>query len=108
MATTFLDLYPDIIAGGLVVGTHASAPLPPPLEWRPGGHPVPDQRNVRAATEALDLCRSLASDDRLLVLISGGASALRTRQPQTLYCGILLSGSCAATVIRLGLFSPGQ
>jgi glycerate 2-kinase len=76
MATTFLDLYPDIIAGGLVVGTHASAPLPPPLVWRHGGHPVPDQRNVRAATEALDLCRTLAPDDRLLVLISGGASAL--------------------------------
>jgi len=34
----------------------------------------------------------------LLVLLSGGASALRTRQPQTLYCGILLIGSWAATV----------
>src|SRR5689334_18353629 len=39
---------------------------------------------------------------------SGGPSALRTRHPQTLYCGILLMGSCAATVSRLALFGPDQ
>ena len=34
-------------------------------------------------------------------------SALRTRQPHTLYCGILLIGSCAATVSWFALFLPG-
>src|SRR5581483_2855953 len=39
---------------------------------------------------------------------AGAASARRTRQPHTLYCGILLIGSCAATVRRFALFSPVQ
>src|SRR3954470_15420851 len=39
---------------------------------------------------------------------SGSPSALRTRQAHTLYCGILLIGSCAATVNRLALFGPAQ
>ena len=38
---------------------------------------------------------------------SGGASARRTRQPHTLYCGILLIGSCAATVSRFGALVAG-
>jgi len=40
------------------------------------GHPVPDGASVRAAERALELARSLGPDDHLLVLISGGGSAL--------------------------------
>jgi len=39
-------------------------------------HPVPDERSVAAAHAALELAASLSEDDLLLVLMSGGSSAL--------------------------------
>ncbi len=44
-------------------------------------HPVPDQRCERAAGEALALARSVGPEEALLVLLSGGASALLTAPP---------------------------
>ena len=40
------------------------------------GHPVPDARGAQAAEAVLALARGLGGDDLLLVLVSGGASAL--------------------------------
>jgi len=40
------------------------------------GHPVPDAASVRAAERALELARALGPKDHLLVLVSGGGSAL--------------------------------
>jgi len=40
------------------------------------GHPVPDEAGRRAADEVEALARSLGPDDLLLLLVSGGASAL--------------------------------
>jgi len=40
------------------------------------GHPVPDQRGVDAARAIRDLAASATADDLVLVLISGGGSAL--------------------------------
>jgi glycerate 2-kinase len=40
------------------------------------GHPVPDERGVVAARAILDLARRAGEEDLVLVLISGGASAL--------------------------------
>jgi hydroxypyruvate reductase len=40
------------------------------------GHPVPDEAGERAAQEILSAVRSLAEEDLLLVLISGGGSSL--------------------------------
>jgi hydroxypyruvate reductase len=40
------------------------------------GHPVPDESGRRAADEVEALARGLGRDDLLLLLISGGASAL--------------------------------
>ncbi len=42
------------------------------------GHPVPDRASVRAAERALELARALGEGDTLLVLISGGGSAILT------------------------------
>jgi hydroxypyruvate reductase len=39
-------------------------------------HPTPDEMSLRAAEETLALVRSAAADERVLVLLSGGASAL--------------------------------
>ncbi|HVU49512.1 MAG TPA: DUF4147 domain-containing protein, partial [Polyangia bacterium] len=42
----------------------------------PGDHPTPSARSVAAGEAALAFVRALAPSDRLLVLLSGGASAL--------------------------------
>lgn len=40
------------------------------------GHPVPDENSLRAADEALAIATGLGPQDRLIVLLSGGGSAL--------------------------------
>jgi hydroxypyruvate reductase len=40
------------------------------------GHPVPDENSVRGARRALELAYELRAGDRLIVLLSGGGSAL--------------------------------
>lgn len=42
----------------------------------PAAHPVPDERSVQAAEKALERASRLQSQDLLLVLVSGGGSAL--------------------------------
>jgi hydroxypyruvate reductase len=46
------------------------------FEAMAGGHPIPDQGSERAGRRALDLAATLAEDETLVVLLSGGASAL--------------------------------
>ncbi|HEY5578636.1 MAG TPA: glycerate-2-kinase family protein, partial [Acidimicrobiia bacterium] len=41
-----------------------------------GDHPLPGSRSLEAGRRAAELCRTLATEHHLLVLISGGASAL--------------------------------
>ena len=47
-----------------------------PLELAEAGHPVPDARAFAAARRALALTQGLTAEDTVLVLLSGGASAL--------------------------------
>jgi hydroxypyruvate reductase len=64
---------------GLVIEPADSGPV---LESIPGfrhirsSHPVPDERSMAAASAALQLATGLAPGDLLLVLLSGGGSAL--------------------------------
>lgn len=48
----------------------------PLLELAEAGHPVPDARAFAAARRALALTQGLTAEDTVLVLLSGGASAL--------------------------------
>jgi hydroxypyruvate reductase len=69
------------VLGPLLHDAVAVAPAGPPSALRRtrllvAGHPVPDARGARAAEEVLALGRRLGPDDLMLVLISGGASAL--------------------------------
>lgn len=70
----------DIV--GLVVTRqgHSGPPhaLPDHLEVIEAGHPVPDRQSLYAAERALELARGLGRGDRLLMLVSGGGSALLT------------------------------
>lgn len=46
------------------------------LEIAEAGHPVPDENGVRATRRMLDMARSLGKQDEVVLLISGGGSAL--------------------------------
>jgi hydroxypyruvate reductase len=65
---------------GLVVtrAGHSGPPhdLPAEFEVIEAGHPVPDAQSLGAAHRALELARGLGPRDRLLMLVSGGGSAL--------------------------------
>jgi glycerate 2-kinase len=63
------------ISDGLAV---SNAPGPPLARIRLilTGHPLPDTRGVQAAAAVETLVRGLTADDLVLVLLSGGASAL--------------------------------
>jgi hydroxypyruvate reductase len=50
--------------------------LPAGTEWHDSGHPIPDERSVGAARRALGIAAATAPGDVLVVLLSGGASAL--------------------------------
>ena len=55
----------------------AGSPAPPPgTEWHIGGHPLPTPGSVEGARRATALAARVRPDDLLLVLLSGGGSAL--------------------------------
>jgi glycerate 2-kinase len=76
MAQTFAGIEGSRILDGIVIGTHLPFALPSGLGWMPSSHPLPDERSVAAGRSALELARRTAPDERLVVLLSGGASAL--------------------------------
>jgi glycerate 2-kinase len=51
------------------------------------GHPVPDDRSVEAARNALEMARATAAHELIVVLLSGGASALMALPAQGLTLG---------------------
>jgi hydroxypyruvate reductase len=57
-------------------GTGPSPALPQGARWHATTHPVPDQRSVVAARDALDTARAAGEGDLLVLLLSGGASSM--------------------------------
>jgi glycerate 2-kinase len=72
-----------------VIGIGPAQPgmLPPETAWFEAGHPVPDERSVAAARGALQVAHRTADDDLLIVLLSGGASALMALPAEGLTLG---------------------
>jgi len=62
--------------GGMVITRYRHGLASNRIKVIEAGHPVPDQAGEAAAKEILSATRSLESDDLLLVLVSGGGSAL--------------------------------
>ncbi len=79
LASAWLRELPEWASEILVLTPHG-VPVDPSLETaatvRRGAHPFPDAAGESAARELLSSVRSLGSDDLLVVLLSGGASAL--------------------------------
>ena len=82
MAEAARRLLGSRIRGGLVVlqqaqdGSPGSRDVPSPFDVIAGGHPMPTSGSERAGRRALALAASLQADETLVVLLSGGASAL--------------------------------
>ena len=76
MAGAFARVAGDSLRDGIVIGTHLPGELPAGLQWIPSGHPLPDERSVAAGRRALEVARRTDPAETLVVLLSGGASAL--------------------------------
>lgn len=76
MARGALEVLGDRVLGGVVVVPEGGALGVGGLEVWVGGHPVPDERSLRAGRRLLELAGTLTSSDVVLGLWSGGGSAL--------------------------------
>ncbi len=81
---------------GIAVSTAAEGPLER-VRLLSASHPVPDARGLAAAREVAALAASLGREDLLLVLLSGGASALLPAPAE----GVTLEDKAATTGLLL-------
>jgi hydroxypyruvate reductase len=75
MAAAAARRFASRVRSGLVVAS-TPATVPAGFELIVGGHPIPTAESERGGRCALAVAGSLAADERLLLLLSGGASAL--------------------------------
>lgn len=82
MAAAAADLLSHHLAGGMVLTKFAGSRLPERCQEKIkvffGGHPIPDQDSLKSTEQILSKLSNLSNDDLVLVLISGGGSALLT------------------------------
>lgn len=79
MLERWYALVAELPTRAIGVGTHDRQRVPDDVEWFTGGHPTPTAASVAAADAALSAARAVPADGRLVVLLSGGASALLCR-----------------------------
>jgi glycerate 2-kinase len=94
---------PDAVGAvrGLVVTKHDHAAghrLPLSLEVIEAGHPLPDANGLRAGEEVMARLKALSGQDRVLLLLSGGGSALLPAPIE----GVTLDDLQALTELLLG------
>jgi hydroxypyruvate reductase len=98
MASAFAVAARDRLREGMAITCDGhERPLPAAISLQLAGHPVPDSRGEEAARQMLDLVSRIPEDDVLVVLLSGGASAL-TSLPSP---GLALSDLIEATRLLL-------
>jgi glycerate 2-kinase len=81
MAQAALDVVGERVADGLIVPKAAAESHPShvgTVPVLPSAHPVPDERSMEAGERAIALLRDATAHDLVLVLLSGGGSALMT------------------------------
>jgi glycerate 2-kinase len=76
MLTAFVQGARRDVRTTIGIGPERLETLPSDATWFDAGHPVPDERSVAAARGALEIAQRAAGSDVLIVLLSGGASAL--------------------------------
>ncbi len=98
MAAAFLARRPGPLVSAFAVGVEPPADLPAPVAWLRGGHPVPTDASEAAGRRALAEAASVAPPELLVVLLSGGASALMALPAD----GVTLADKQATTRLLLG------
>ena len=76
MAAAFASVSHLAIRKAIAIGTHTHADLPPHVEWIEASHPYPDARSEAAGNRAIAVAQGVHSGEALVILLSGGASAL--------------------------------
>ncbi|WP_321325209.1 glycerate kinase [uncultured Parasphingorhabdus sp.] len=104
MVAAILDRLPENVEGLIVTRQGYVEPgfAPDNLKIVEASHPVPDSVGAEAAQSALQAADALGKDDLLLVLMSGGASALLPAPAE----GISLAGKQAVTRALLRSGAP--
>jgi glycerate 2-kinase len=96
MAQAAADVLGTSLRAGVVIG-----PMAPIIDARlrsiAGEHPQPGPGSLAAGQQALEIARGVAADERLLVLLSGGASSLMALPAP----GITLDEKRQATAVLL-------
>jgi glycerate 2-kinase len=100
MARAASELFGDRIRAGLIIGVEpvASAEQAGGFPIVVGGHPTPSAASEQGGRRALDIAASVQPDETLMVLLSGGASALMAVPAD----GVTLEDKQAATRQLLG------
>jgi glycerate 2-kinase len=86
-----------MVERGLIVSTHWQGEWPASITTVKAGHPIPTEASETAGRAALDLAAHAAPDEALLVLLSGGASALLAAPAE----GVTLADKQATTKLLL-------
>src|SRR4028119_188769 len=76
MARASGEVLGEVLSGGLCVVKEGHEEPPEYFETIVASHPEPDERGVQAAERVEEFLDGLEDEDLLLVLVSGGASAL--------------------------------
>ncbi len=97
MAAAFVAVPHLAIRRAVAIGTHADEPLPDGIEWIESSHPFPDARSEAAGRLALAVAQGVHSGEALVVLLSGGASALMASPIE----GITLTDKIATTRLMM-------
>lgn len=84
MALSVEEQLGNMIAAGLVVTKYGHALPLRHFTVIESGHPVPDEQSVRAAEAIIQFAKSVTANDCVLVLLSGGASALVADLPNNI------------------------
>jgi len=87
MASALEGILGDRISDGCIVTKYAHAVPCRQIKIREAGHPVVDQNGLKATAEVMQLASDLDDRDLAIVLISGGASALLERFPDSIPLG---------------------
>jgi len=76
MAASLEAILGDRISGGLVVTADGYAVSTQRIEIQEAAHPVPDERGLAAAEDVAHIVQDAGPHDLVIVLVSGGGSAL--------------------------------
>lgn len=80
MTEAAADILGDALAGGMAAVPEGTATEPPDrIRYFEAGHPLPTEASLAAGEAAAELLSQVEPEDRVLVLVSGGGSAMFER-----------------------------